>query len=93
MAVMAVQPYNVSKVITKSDTVNYDGSTYAANAMTKAIPADAVLVGGAGNIYLVLEDNTVLIVAAAAGQIIPIKTIRVNSTTTTATNMYALWYV
>ncbi len=93
MSLSGTQPYNVSKVITKSDTVNYDGSTYSAAAATKAIPADAVLVGGAGNIYLVLEDNTILIVGAAAGQIIPIKTIRVNSTTTTATNMYALYYV
>lgn len=93
MSLAAVQPYNVAKVITKSDTVNYDGSTYAADAATKAIPADAVMVGGAGNVYLVLENNAVVIIAAAAGQIIPIKSIRVNSTTTSATNLYALYYV
>jgi len=93
MADIATQPYNKAVVIAKSDTVNYDGSTYSAAPFTKPIPADAVLVGGAGNIYLVLENGSVVVMAAAAGQIIPIKTIRVNNTTTTATNMYALYYV
>ena len=38
--------YNDAVVITKSDTVNFDGSTYSASAATKAIPADAIFVGG-----------------------------------------------
>ena len=40
--------FNRSVLIAKSNTVNFDGSTYAANAATKAIPADAIFVGGAG---------------------------------------------
>ncbi len=93
MAVSAVHPYNRAVVIAKSDTVNYDGTTYSASAAAKAIPADAILIGGAGNVYAVMEDNSVVIIAAAAGAIFPLKTIRVNNTTTTATNMYALYFV
>jgi len=40
--------FNRSVLIAKSDTVNFDGSTYSASAATKAIPADAIFVGGAG---------------------------------------------
>ena len=93
MSLAAVQPYNYAVPIVKSDTVNYDGSTYAANAATKAIPADAILVGGAGVVVAIMEDGTAVQFTAIAGQIIPLKTIRVNSTTTTATLMYRLHYV
>ena len=75
--------YNKSIVITKSDTVNFDGSTYASNAATKALPADAIFVGGAG-----VAPFTVL-----AGAVLPLKCIRVNSTDTTATLMNALYQV
>ena len=93
MSVIGTQPYNVAKPITKSDTVNYDGSTYSASAATKAIPADAILVGDTGIVIAVLEDGSTVRLTAGNGQIIPLKTIRVNSTTTSATNMYALYYV
>jgi len=93
MADIATQPYNVAKPITKSDTVNYDGSTYSAAPFTKPIPADAILVGDAGIVIAVLENGATVRLTAVAGQIIPIKTIRVNSTTTSATNLYALYYV
>lgn len=83
--------FNRAVAITKSDTVNYDGSTYAANAATKAIPADAIYVGGAGIVVAVFEDGSTVNFTAVAGQILPLKTIRVNSTTTTATLMAALY--
>jgi hypothetical protein len=87
------QPYNRSVLITKSDTVNYDGSTYAANAATKAIPAEAIFVGGAGIVVAVFEDGSTAQFTCVAGEILPLKTIRVNSTTTAATLMNALYTV
>lgn len=91
MAQAAPPIYSRSVAITKSDTVNYDGSTFAANAATKAIPADAVYVGGAGIVVLVGENGDTTQFTAVAGQTIPVRSIRVNSTTTTATLMLALY--
>lgn len=88
---MANDYYPRFAAITKSDTVNYDGSTYAANAATKAVPAAAIYVGGAGIVVAVGEDGQAVNFTAVAGEILPIKTIRVNSTTTTATLMVALY--
>lgn len=83
--------YSKAVAITKSDTVNYDGSTYAANAATKAVPAAAIYVGGAGIVVAIFEDGQAVNFTAVAGEILPIKTIRVNSTTTSATLMVALY--
>jgi hypothetical protein len=82
--------YSRAVAITKSDTVNYDGTT-TASAATKAIPADAIYVGGAGIVVAIFEDGSAVNFTATAGQILPIKTIRVNSGTTTATLMAALY--
>jgi len=78
-------------VITKSDTVNFDGSTYAANASTKAIPADAIFVGGAGVVVAVFEDGSIAPFTVTAGTMLDLKCIRVNSTNTTATLMNAMY--
>ena len=83
--------YTRSVPITKSDTVNYDGSTYAANAATKALVADAIFIGGAGIVVAVFENGATDQFTVVAGEILPIRTIRVNSTTTTATLMTALY--
>lgn len=85
--------YNRAIAITKSDTVNFDGSTYSANAATKPLPADAIYVGAAGIVVAVFEDGSTAQFTAIAGQILPLKCIRVNSTTTTATLMVALYLV
>ena len=85
--------FNRSVLITKSDTVNFDGSTYAANAATKAIPADAIFVGGAGVVVAVFENGTTGEFTVLAGTLLPLKCIRVNNTTTTATLMNALYQV
>ena len=50
--------FNRSVLITKSDTVNFDGSTYSASAATKAIPAESIFVGGAGIVVAVFEDGS-----------------------------------
>lgn len=89
--------YSRAVPITKSDTVNYDGTvasttgTYQTAGNTKPIPADAVYVGGAGIVVLVLEDGTKPQFTAVAGETIPVKSIRVDSTTTTATLLQALY--
>jgi hypothetical protein len=83
--------YTGATPITKSDTVNYDGSTYSASAATKAIPADAIYCGGAGVVVAVFENGFPRSFTVVAGEILPIKTIRVNDTNTTATLMIALY--
>ena len=85
--------YNRSVVITKSDTVNFDGSTYSASASTKAIPADAIFVGGAGVVVAIFEEGSLAPFTVLAGTVLPLKCIRVNSTSTTATLMNALYQV
>ena len=85
--------YNRSLVITKSDTVNFDGSTYSASASTKAIPADAIFVGGAGVVVAIFEDGSLAPFTVLAGTVLPLKCIRVNSTSTTATLMNALYQI
>lgn len=85
--------FNRAVSVTKSDTVNFDGSTYAANAATKAIPADAISVDGAGNVVVVFENGSTALMHGAAGVIIPVKCIRINSTSTTATGLNALYQV
>jgi len=92
MSIIGSQPYNRGVTITKSDTVNFDGSVYAANAATKAIPCEAVYVGGAGIVVAIFEDGSIANFTCVAGQILPLKLIRINSTTTTATLMVALYY-
>ena len=80
MALNQLIPFNRGFAITKSDTVNIE------QGMT-----DAVYVGGAGIVVAVFEDNSTANFTCVAGQILPLKVKRVNSTTTTATLMVALY--
>lgn len=93
MTQIFTQPYPRSVTITKSDTVNFDGSTYSANPAGnfKPIPCDAIYVGGAGVVVVVYENGATASLTAVAGQTLPVKAIRVNSTNTTATLMEALY--
>ena len=51
----------------------------------------SVYVGGAGNVAIVdLNGDAVTWTAAAAGSILPMRGIRVNSTNTTATNLVGI---
>ncbi len=95
MSNIATQPYNRAVAITKSDTINYDGTTASvlAGTQNKAIPADAIFVGGTGIVVLILEDGSAVQFTCAVGEILPVKSIRVNSGTTSATLMVALYYV
>tara|TARA_R110000868_G_scaffold270319_1_gene529661 strand:+ start:285 stop:560 length:276 start_codon:yes stop_codon:yes gene_type:complete len=85
--------FNRSVLIAKSDTVNFDGSTYSASATTKAIPAESIFVGGAGIVVAVFEDGSTGAFTVPAGATLPLKCIRVNNTTTTATLMNALYQI
>ena len=85
--------YNRAVAITKSDTVNFDGSTYSANHDTKAITAEAVYCGGAGVVVAGFPDGSTANFTVTAGQTLPLTLIRVNSTSTTATLMAALYEV
>ena len=80
--------YNKATVVTKSDTVNFDGSTYSASAS-----ANAIFAGGAGVVVAVFEDGSIAPFTVLAGTVLPLKCIRVNSTNTTATVMNALYQV
>lgn len=51
-----------------------------------------IYVGVSGNVVAVRKDGTAItFTAVAAGTILPIRAIRVNSTSTTATNMVAIY--
>lgn len=55
-------------------------------------PTRAIYVGGAGNLRIDLVDGgTVTFVGLLAGTILPVQSIRVYSTSTTATNLIALY--
>lgn len=78
--------YSKAVAITKSDTVDF------ADPQAPHRCCDAIYVGGAGTLVVVLEDNTAITFAGAlAGTIYPFRARRVNSTSTTATSMVALY--
>lgn len=85
--------YNRAVSVTTSNTINFDGSTYSATPTTLPLAADGVFVGVAGTVVLVLESGATASFTASAGQILPVKCIRVNSTSTTATSLVALYAV
>jgi hypothetical protein len=85
--------FNYGVTITPSDTVNFDGTTFDAASPTKALPCQAIYVGGAGIVVAVWENGHTCNFTAVAGEILPIKAIRVNSTTTTATLMKAMYAI
>ena len=91
MAALTTETYRQWRDITKSDTVNLDGSTYSATATAKAVPCDAIWVGGAGIVAAVQSNGMVANFTCVAGSHLPIRAIRVNSTNTTATLLLALY--
>jgi len=73
--------YNSAAAITKSDTVDL------------AKLSDAIYVGGAGVVVVVFPDGSKASFTCVAGQILPVKAKRIDSTNTTATLMIALYVV
>ncbi len=74
-------PARDAGAITPSDTVNLDN------------PTRAIYVGGAGNVVAIMDggDNAVTFVGVLAGTVLPISVKRINSTSTTATSLVALY--
>lgn len=83
--------YSNAVAIAKSDTVNFDGSVSTSGAGVK--PCDAIFVGGTGVVVAVLQDGAAVNFTCAVGEILPIRAIRVNDASTTATLMVALYQV
>ena len=85
MALRPVPPAGVRvaphyAAITVSDTVNF----------TDGI-CTSIWVGVAGNVQVVRWDDTVVQFAAVGGTVIPVMAKRVNSTSTTASGLVALY--
>lgn len=81
---MVINPYAVAVAITKSDSTNIAGPV---GQLT-----DAIYVGGAGVVVVVMQDDSTVSFTCIAGQVLPVKAKRVNSTSTTASLMVALYY-
>ena len=77
--VFPADPAQDAAVVTASDT------THLGNVR-------GLFVGGAGNVALVTAaGSTVVFTGVAAGSILPVRCTQVNSTSTTATNIVALY--
>jgi len=91
MAVAFNQSYSKAVAITKSNTINFDDSVSTSGQDVR--PCDALYVGGAGVVIGVLQTGATISLTCVAGALIPLRLIRVNSTSTTATLMVALYSV
>jgi len=92
MAVAFNQSYSDAQAITASDTINFDGSDSTTGGNVR--PCDAIYVGtvsGGGVVAAVAQNGAVTNFTAVAGEIIPFRAIRVNSTDTTATALVAFY--
>lgn len=78
---MITDPYLLAFPITKSDTADIEQGL-----------TDAVYVGGAGIVVAVFQNGFTAQYTCVAGQRLPIRVKRINSTTTTATLMLAEYY-
>lgn len=78
--------YSQSRAVTKSDTVNFDLNLNGGLC-------DALYVGGAGVVVAVYQDGSTDAFTCVAGQILPLRLKRVNSTNTTATLLIALYSI
>ena len=74
-------PSRFAVAITPSDSAEINGGQ-----LTRGI-----YVGTAGNIVAVIGDNPITFVGAVAGSVLPIRCSRVNSTSTTASDLVALF--
>ncbi len=80
------------EAVTASDTVNFTGPAGAPSAPGGDVLSIGIWVGVAGNVVAVRDDDTtVIFTGAIAGVVLPIRCKRINSTSTTATDMVALF--
>lgn len=76
-----MKSYNTAVAITPSDSVDLSR------------PTDALWVGGAGIVVAVFQNGQTTSFTCTAGALLPVKVKRVNSTSTTATLLTALYEV
>ena len=80
------------EAVTPSDTVNFIGPADAAKGPGGDVLSVGVWVGVAGVVVAVRDDDTTItFTSAIAGVVLPIKCKRINSASTTATDMVALF--
>lgn len=86
MGLVTGRGYSDAFAITPSDSVDFTAAqTYGRSVI------DGIFVGGAGNVTVVtMHGTTVLFVGLSAGDILPARAKRVNSTGTTATSLVGL---
>lgn len=80
------EPYSYGVAITPSNTVDF-----TARGNTSDLLCDAIYIGGSGVVVVVFQDGTAVSFTCGSGQVLPVKAKRVNSTSTTATLMVALY--
>ena len=89
MAVSFNQSYSNALAITPDDAINFDGSDgTSGEAVT---PCDAIYVGATGVVPCVFQNGSVVNFTAVAGEILPVRAIRVNSTDLTADKLVAFY--
>lgn len=68
------------------------GAVTPSNSENLTRTARALYIGGAGNVALVTPSGSVVtFVGLLAGSILPVRTVRVNVTNTSATNIVAIY--
>ena len=81
-----IDPSNHYEAVTPSDTTNFTGPSNGTSL------AQAIYVGVGGDMVAIRDDDTAItFTGVVAGTIIPVQAKRINSTSTTATNMVALF--
>lgn len=72
-------PADYAKAVTPHDSTNFDN------------PCRALYVGTSGNIVAIINGTAITFVGVSGGSIMPVRATRVNSTSTTASNIVALY--
>ncbi len=88
-----INPSRFYEVVTPSDSVNFTGPGLAtSNGPSGDSLCQAIYIGVGGNMVVIRDDDTaVTFTGVVAGTIVPVQAKRINSTSTTATNMVALF--
>ena len=88
----SMNPSLFYEAVTPSDTVNFTGPVGLGAGPGGDVLANAIYIGVAGVVIAIRDDDTAItFTGVLAGSIIPVKCKRINSTSTTATNMVALF--
>lgn len=87
MADVTLTPYNFARQITPSNTIDI----WQVTPINQRRLTDALQFGTGGTAAVVLEDDSVCSFTVIAGQVLPIRCKRLNSTGTSATLPVALW--